>query len=323
MGRPHLVRTVIARVAAGFLSTLIAACAGYAADPNAELAAGGLAFAGAPVLVTEREDVTLSGNRVRATYIVRNAGDDALTVPLAFGLPEIDMLALDGATIDNPAYDPGNPTNFVGFSATVDGQPVEMFVQSQALALGLIDQTALLKQHNLPLYPLHADLGERLGALPDAAKSELASRSLMRRADGQWEPIWSLKSTLFWQQAFPAGQVRTVTIAYQPIAGSSLWTADNASALQQRFCIPDAAARELTANAAKGAPATVRWVQYTAYAGVAARGQVGQYRLVIEATGGGKAFTCRDGLTGAITGTRDIKYLDYQADGEVQVLFVE
>ncbi len=323
-GPPWRTREAWARtVLLSALWSLGTAVVAVASEPAAELPAGGLTYIGPPQLVTEREDIVIAPNRVRATSIVRNPGDDARTATVAFALPDIDILALDGAAIDNPAYDPQNPSNYVGFAATVDGQTVEMFVQVSAQALGLIDQTALLKSHNLPLYPLHPDLGERLAALPEAARAELSARSLMRPADDQFEAVWTLKSTLFWQQAFAARQVRTMTISYQPIAGSAPWTAEAAATFQQRYCVSDAAARDLSARATQAEPVTVRWVHYLLYAGAAARGTIGQHRVAIEVPAGVKAFTCHSGLNSTFGAARETTLTNHVADGEVQVLFIE
>ena len=177
-----------------------AAIPAAAAEPTAELAAGGIVFAGAPDLVTDKEDVVLGANLVRITYSVRNAGEAARSTLFAFALPNIDMLALDGAAIDNPAFDPKNPANYVAVAVLVDGQPAETYAEQRALALGLIDQTARLIQYELPLYPFTAGLSRTLTALPDAAREDLAAHGLVRLNDGQWEPLWRLKTTLFWQQ---------------------------------------------------------------------------------------------------------------------------
>jgi hypothetical protein len=304
------------------LTTITAGAVG-ASDPTAELAAGGIAYAGAATLVTEREDVVIAVGRVRATYIIRNSGSDARTTLIAFALPEIDMLALDNAAVENPAFDAQNSGNYAGFAATVDGQPAEMYVQSNALALGLVDVTSVLKTYGLPLYPLQAGLVEQLGGLGEAAKTDLHNRGAVRVSDGQLEPIWSLKSVLFWQQPFAAGQVRTIAASYQPVAGTATWTADNAAVMQQRYCVPAAAAAALTARASRAEAVPMKWVTYLANAGALARGSVGQYRVTLEAPGKGAAYACGDGGNNTVSRDRETVLTDHVAEGEIQVLFVE
>jgi Domain of unknown function (DUF4424) len=322
-GLPQTLTRWFAFAAASAVFAAVDACAARASEPTAELPAGGLAYTGATALVTEREDIIIAPGRIRATYIIRNFGDGARTALVAFALPEIDMLALDNAGVENPAFDPQNPGNYVGFAATVDGQPAEIFLQSNALALSLVDVTNVLKTYGLPLYPLQAGLVEQLGGLADTAKVDLQNRGVIRSSDAQLEPIWSLKSALFWQQPFAAGQVRTVSVSYQPIAGSAAWSTDHAAVLQQRYCIPETAAAALTARASRGEAIPLKWVTYLANAGAVARGSVGQYRVTLETSGKGAAYACSDGSSTPTSRGRESVLTDHVAEGEIQVLFVE
>ena len=297
----------------------------FAAEPTMELPAGGLIYVTQQTLVTDTEDIVIAAGQVRATYVVRNGGDAPHTGLIAFALPDVDMVALDGSPVDNPAFDPDNLANYVGYAASVDGQPAATFVESRAFALGLIDATATLRELNLPLYPLHPGLGDQIAALPDAVRADLLARSLIRLNDGQWEPLWRLKTTLFWQQSYTPGQTRTVAISYRPIAGTGNWTADTAAALQQRYCVPQATADALTRRGAT-APAPLKWVHYTAYAGATGRGAAGTYRVAIEAAPGQQSgYTCHDGLKTetAAAGSRQQSLSGYTPEEEIMVLFVD
>ncbi len=296
----------------------------HAAEPTTELPAGGLTYGGQQTLVTRQEDIVLAAERVRATYTIQNAAPESRNHLMAFALPDLDMLALDGSTIDNPAYDPANPLNYVGFSAVVDGQPAETYVEIRALAVGLIDASVKLRELGIPLYPLHADMAARLQALPEAARKDLLERGLIRVSDGQAEPMWTLRTTLFWQQPFAAGQSHKIEIAYRPIVGSSVWNAETSAMLQQRFCVAAATIEDLAKRAATR-PATVRWVHFLAGAGAIARGPAIAYRLAIEtASSKQSAHTCRQGLsTSGQNGSRETTQSDLIADDEIQVLFVE
>ena len=325
---------VLRRSAAqGSTRALVCAClfvsvhkTAFAAESTMELPAGGLAYVTQQTLVTDAEDTVIAAGLVRATYVVRNSGDGAHTGLIAFALPDIDMVALDGSPVDNPAFDPQNLANYVGFTASVDGQPAETFVESRALALGLIDVTAKLRELNLSLYPLHPDLTTQLAALPDAARTELMARSLIRYNDGQWEPLWRLKTTLFWQQSFAAGQTHTVAISYRPIAGTGTWNSEAAAALQQRYCVPQPVASELaTRGEGTRPPAPLKWVHYMAYSGATGRGAATAYRIAIETSPGAQtAYTCHDGLKAeAAAGGRDKSLSNFTAEEEILVLFVD
>ena len=170
-----------------------------ASEPTSELPAGGLVYAGQQTLVTEREDITIGPRAVSVSYVIRNTGDEARTALMAFPLPDIDMLALDGAAVVFPATDLQNAVNFASVSAQVDGLPAALAVETRALTLGLLDVTQRLQALGLPLSPLHAETTDRLAALPAAAQAELAARGVVRTGDGQIEPLWHLKTTFHWQ----------------------------------------------------------------------------------------------------------------------------
>jgi hypothetical protein len=117
--------------------------------------------------------------------------------------------------------------------------------------------------------------------------------------------------------------VRTMTATYKPIAGTSPWTSEAGAALAERFCVPPAIANDLATKAANGSPVSVSWVHYSAHAGATARGAAASYRVAIETAGAEKAFTCRDGLKGGTTSSREASLSGHSADDEIHVLFVE
>ena len=307
---------------------IVGACAltfsAVAADGTTELAAGGLIYAGLPHLVTDMEEIVIAADRVRVAYGVRNTSEANVSLLAAFALPDVDMAALDGTPLDNPSYDPANPANYVGFSARADGQLVDLFFESRALALGLIDATDTLKALKLPLYPLSPGLGEQIKALDPATQSMMIARSLVRLADGQFEPFWTLKTTLFWIEPFAPSQTRTLAIEYRPIAGTPHWTEDTASTLKLRYCVPDAVASSLDTRAAQGEPPSLMSVHYLASAGATLRGASAKWKLAVETTGKQSAFSCQVGLAaGGQTGARATTDDDHISEDELQVLFVD
>lgn len=302
---------------------MLCAGAACATDPTVEVAAGGLVYAGQQSLVTRREEIVISVNRVSVAYAILNAAPEPRAALMAFALPELDMMALEGSTVENSAYDPLNPLNFVGFAALIDNQPTETYVETRALSLGLVDATAKLREYAVPLYPLLADLPVRIAALPGAARAELQAQSLIRLNDGQYEPQWSLKSTLYWQQPFAAGQTRQIAISYRPISGSSPWTPETADALRQRFCVSPEAAAKLNERATGARPAIVRWVAYLATAGANTRGTAATQRIAIETSANQSAHTCHPSLTANANKLRESVQTDVIADEDIQVLFVD
>ncbi len=305
--------------------TMFAASVATAAEPSMELPAGGLVYAALQTLMTKQESITIGADSVRVTYSVTNLMSDANRQLMVFALPDLDMLALDGAAIANSTFDPANPYNFVGFSASADGLPVEAFVEARALSLGLIDGTARLRELGLPLYPLHPEMGERLAALPEDIRKELTERAMIRMGDGQPEAMWTLKTTLSWAQPFAANQTKTIAIAYRPISGTGTWSIDTAATLQQRYCVPQQAADAFNQRAAAGDLAEVRTIQFLAGAGATSRGTVGDYRIAMMTAGAQQtAFTCRQGLIAqGLAGGRGTTQAEAMPDDEIHLLFVD
>jgi Domain of unknown function (DUF4424) len=328
--RQHAAPHVLTKIGVGLLtctlSWTLACSAPQAFEPTAEIAAGGLTYAGLQFLLTEKEETVLAADRVTVSYVVRNTAAEPKSALIAFALPDIDMLVLDGSPVDNPAFDPQNPTNFVGFVGLVDGKSAETFVESRAMAIGLIDVSAKLTALNLPLYPLHPKIHALLAELPEPVRADLAALSLIRLEEGQWQPLWRLKTTLFWQQSFAAKASTTLAIDYRPIVGSADWTPDTAANLQQRFCVPQGVADDLARRGNGGAsPVPVKWVSYLATTGASSRGSIGTNKVSLSVSNKNQAaYTCHDRLKTAVpAGNRHITTSNTQADDDILVLFVD
>jgi Domain of unknown function (DUF4424) len=311
----------LARMFAGLVLVIAPA---LAAETTAELPAGSVVYAGAGQTVTDTEAVVLRRDAVRVTTVLRNADTRERPVLMAFALPDIDMAALDGAAVSVLSYDAGNPTNFVGFWARADGADVQLEVEQRALALGLMDATAMLSRHAVPLYPLTADVADTLTALSPEARDELLALSLTRANDGQFEPFWTLKTLFHWRQTIPAsGQVR-LTYGYQPVTGSSPWTEDTAAALTERFCVGKADADVLTRRAARGGFVTAHWVQFQPGNSGQLRGPISDYSVTVEKSSEQTLIaTCREGFTRTAGGALQFKAVDHTVEDETIVAFIE
>jgi hypothetical protein len=295
-----------------------------AAEATQELPAGSVAYAGANLIVTDSETVVLRHDSVRVTTVLRSIEPRERPILMAFALPDIDMAALDGTTVSVLSYDPGNPTNFIGLWMRADGGDVPLEVEQRALSLGLLDATAGLARHGVPLYPLSADVADILTALPQDARDDLLAQSLIRLNEGQYEPLWTLRTAFHWRQPVPASRPLQLTFGYQPVAGSSLWTEDSAASLTTRFCVSAAQAATLTRRAKGGATVTASWVHFQPGASGHLRGPIGDYTVDIEKTNEQTVVaTCREGFKRAADGTLQFKAVDHVAEDDILVLFVD
>jgi hypothetical protein len=301
-----------------------AASARTSYEPTEELATGSLIYGSFGALVTEREDLVVGLDKIQVTYLIRNAGSHDRTTTIVFPLPDIDMAALDGAAVAVPAFDPQNPTNFIGFWALLDGKAVAPHVDVRAKALGWIDVSSTLTSLGLPLYPLDPAMEDKLAQLKASTRADLAVRGIVNLVDGVAQPLWTLRTAFHWPVTFPFGKLVTIQLGYRPVIGSALWTTDNAEALVERFCVDKATADALTAKAAADEPVTVYWVHYQPGKGAALKGPSARFNLTIEKPDVSSiTATCRQGLKPGTPLTLELSTEDSINDEDINVLFVE
>lgn len=195
-------------------------------DSSAELRAGGLVFVPNEVISMVSEDLFISEKEVKVRYLFRNTSDKDVTVLVAFPMPD---LAYSESPISIPFPD---TENFLDFKTEVEGKRVETKIERRVISFGL-DRTALLEELKVPLAPTWSQTVKALDALPDATKAKLLELGLVRPdeydAGKGWEkhlaPLdWTLKTTYYWTQTFPAKRDLKVEHHYSPSVGTSLGT---------------------------------------------------------------------------------------------------
>lgn len=242
-----MIRTFHAAAVAAFA---LAASSALANDSTAELAAGGLVLTHSDGIEMRSEDLSISREAVKVHYVFRNTTDRDLTALVAFPMPGItgDIDFVEAVPTDDP-------TNILGFSTLVDGKPVKAEVEQRAFFKGK-EYTTLLKTWGVPLAP-HLDATvAALDRLPETKKKQLLALGLVDHNDYDagkgWEhhlqPFWSLKTTYYWNQAFPAGRDLVVEHRYTPSVGQSAGSGLGMSWLngkelagfRAKYCIDDA-----------------------------------------------------------------------------------
>ena len=224
------------------LIALGAAEGALANDSSAELATGGLVLKKSADIEMRSEDLFISTNEIRVSYRFLNKAPQDQTVTVAFPMPDI--------TIDGPdeiiSVPTENPENILAFATTADGKPVMSRVEQKVFAKG-VDQTALLRKLGIPLQPQLEATDKALDALPQAEWAELLRLGLADTEEydaGQGmrkhlEARWTLKTTYFWEQVFPAGRELAVEHRYKPSVGGSAGTALGSKGAQQESWYKD------------------------------------------------------------------------------------
>lgn len=211
--------------ALAFLAVAAAALGGSAAanDSVAEVAVGGLVLKQTDAIDMVSEDLYISADQVRVSYVFRNRTPRDVRVTVAFPLPDRDLSEESESDTSWPA----------DFATRVDGRPVATQVERRAF-VGGVDHTALLRELGVPVAAenIVTAAEEAIDRLPPDQQQRLVSLGLaegheydmgegMRR---YFAPRWTVKETWYWEQVFPAGRDLNVEHSYTPAVGGSVDT---------------------------------------------------------------------------------------------------
>ena len=278
-------KTALAALAAACLAAPVAAN-----DTTASMGAGGLVLQRTDGIVMRSEDLFVSAAEIRVRYAFFNRTDRDISTIVAFPLPDI----VGGHEGDVALSDPGD----LEFSTTVDGRRVATEVEQKALKDGA-DHTALLRGFGVPLSPYDDAVRDTLAALPRDRIERLIELGLVEDrgyADStgttvDLAPLWTLKTTHYWTQVFPAGEVLAVDHRYVPAIGGtagsafgdpdlagSEWLNEEAA----RYCADDAFVDAARRKRERGDYLTETWIDYVLTTGANWAEPIGDFRLVID-----------------------------------------
>lgn len=192
-------------------------------DSTAELGTGGLILSRSDVIAMERENLSISLDKVSVDYVFRNSSDKDVETIVAFPMPDIEGNPYLMTSIPVDEKD-----NFLDFTVTVDGNPVAPELEQKAFALG-IDISEELRARSVPLYPYGDAVLKALAALPQEVADKWQERGMIvidEYDDGSgWKrvrtPYWQLKTTYWWRAMFPANGEVKVQHSYRPSVGAT------------------------------------------------------------------------------------------------------
>lgn len=267
-------------------------------DSMAELNNNGLVLITSGEVEMRSEDLYISMDDVRVRYVFYNRSDADITTLVAFPMPDIAGEPYG----TGPALPSDNPVNLMNFSVSVDGMAVTPQVEQRVRAAG-IDRTDFLNQHGIPLAPHLLSTEDRLKALPPEAQANLVRYGMVYKNefDGgqglevQLMPVWTLSTTYYWEQTFPARKEVVVEHRYQPSVGGTAGVAflDYETAepvpeifaeYQQKYCVdpPFTRAVQKRRGPDGGFPFTESYVAYVLRTGANWADAIGQFRLVVD-----------------------------------------
>jgi len=259
----------------------------FANDTAAELATGGLVFTKSNDIEMQSEDLFISMNEVRVQYHFYNRSNRDITTQIAFPMPDIPY-GVDDFNFVIPTND---VQNILGFKTIVNNRPVAALVERKAFLDG-IDKTEDLRKLGVPIAP---NLTEKYDYLSQETWNQLVRLRLIQdspKTDGILQPRWTLKTTYYWEQTFPAHQDVIIDHHYLPSVGGvvpmsasdllkdpSNLQVDQSKGLN-RFCID-----QTFLNAMSG-PTNKVWEQhfleYILVTGANWSGPINNFRLVVD-----------------------------------------
>lgn len=328
-------------LAAGLAAGLIVPAGQAAAnDSTAELATGGLVLTKTADIEMRSEDLFISTKEIRVTYRFRNTSAQDKTVTVAFPMPDITLDYIDNMT----SVPHEGVENFLDFSTKADGRPVTTHVEVKAFADG-VDQTDLLRRMKIPLYPSIED--ETLDKLPPAEwdRFEKLGLGAVSEYDGGkgWEkhltPAWTLKTTYYFEQTFPAGRDVTIEHRYTPSVGASAGTSVGQTYIDQatnrevpsdaiaKYCVDSgmlaAVARAQTAAKQDFPPFTEERIAYVLKTGANWAAPIGDFRLVIDKGAAHNLLSlCAEGVKKISPTQFEIRRTNYSPAHDLDILIL-
>ena len=314
-------------------------------DTSAALGTGGLQFVQNESVEMRSEDLFVSEREIRVRYVFRNTSGQDVASIVAFPMPDIVFDWGQPIDIPNPEAD-----NFLDFKTIVNGVPVEAAMERRVISLGL-ERTKLLEDLKLPLMPFRRETTPKLDALPEERKAELVSIGLVRFEEyddtgkGMVKHlvpfIWTLKTTYYWNQVFPAGKEVVIEHRYRPSVGGTAFgtyyhpgpprspeEAEGMRRMVASYCIDDAfkaaVARAPKLAWADGTPFSERRISYILRTGSNWSGGIGDFTLTVD-KGAPENLVSFCGANVRKTGptTFQIKAKDYRPDRDLDVLILK
>ena len=263
-------------------------------DTVAGLTTGGLVFRTTKDIEMRAEDLSISRKKISVRYRFFNRSAADQTVTVAFPLPEVGFQEYQDVDVPN-----GDADNFLNFRTIADGREISARLEQKAF-LGKREVTARLQALNVPLQPRAARTAAALDALSKDVQRQLIKEKLARSDDQDsgkgpehhLAPEWTVKTTYFWRQTFPAGREVVIEHSYAPSVwstvqtsiGSTLSDATQKAEYDKRFCVDSGMTSGVAALTKKnqGQPPPEYRIAYVLKTGANWAGPIGDFRLTID-----------------------------------------
>lgn len=335
---------------------LLLATPALANDGFGGLSATGLTFGQTDAVEMVEEALTIGIDRISVDYTFRNTSDQDVTGEVIFPLPPVGVWSGYEAMMNLP--EDLTQEDLVGFTATVDGQPVQVTIDRIAVVEEGWDQpnppskqydnpgrdvTADLERLGIPLTLDYMAVRERLLSFPKEKRTELAALGLAEYYEGDpasdippdvWGS-WAIVTRYHWTQTFPAGKEVKISHSYtnRPPGGLFYWSdppEEYQAYLTDMYCI-DAGTSKAIAKALKnpegdefGNYGTAYNISYVLRTANSWAGPIGKFTLTLDKGDPKNVISlCAEGVKKTDPTTFVMEKTDYSPDRDLEVLIVQ
>jgi Domain of unknown function (DUF4424) len=271
-------------------AALVVAVPATADDSSAALSAGGIVFTHSTPVRMATEDLAISPNAVRIRFEFVNPTDKDVETVVAFPLPDIDTAEFWGSGVGTVT---GDPVNFVGFKAVVDGKPVPFEVEQRAF-LKNKDVTALIAAAGAPVNPITDEGYNKLEKLARTKQDGLIAAKVADGDANEFVPQWTVRTKFYWTQKFPAHKTVVIEHSYQPVTGQSFFNKKDMDSRDppygRNYCLDtatkariaeksDAALKAFPDN---GGYLNAYWTDYILSTAANWKGPIGKFHLTLD-----------------------------------------
>ena len=326
--RPHLPFHICI---AALTATALLSTPAPANDSVAAMRAGGLMLQRTDGIRMDSEDLFVSAREVRVKYRFFNHTDQDIETIVAFPMPDIEGAWEMDDTLDS--------SRIVPFITWVDGHSVRTEIEKKAVLNG-VDVGDRLRGFGLPLEPHLATTRETLNALSEARLRQLQAAGLIELEDATgspdsrfWiTPLWTLKTTHYWTQYFPAGRTTEVEHLYAPATGGAAYsivgdTGEHLDApqgvMRAKYCIEPSVETAVRRRRAAGHYFTETWVDYVLTTGANWSGPIRDFRLVVDKGAPENLVSfCAEGVRRLSPTQFEVRRRNYTPDLDLEILIL-
>ncbi|NWH09112.1 MAG: DUF4424 family protein [Alphaproteobacteria bacterium] len=308
-------------------------------DGFAGIDAGGITFAKTDAVTMAKEELFISLDEVRVSYVFKNITANDVTGEVAFPLPPFMIsIMLESDTDDRLSS--GDEFNVLGFTALVDGKPVSLSADAQYRlpsydTEGRItserDVTQRLKSLGVPTTYNAETVIAWFATLPAETQKALIAEGLFYEASepGRYAPAYSVSAIFHWTQTFPANSEVRIAHSYRPMPSGSVpgvWPD-----LEAQYCIDEGTKRgiektlaPLGTEAGEGMMVVQYYLSYILSTANSWAGPIGDFTLTLDKGDPTSIISlCMDGIEKTGPTTFRVHKTNFKPERDLQIYLLK